>query len=340
MTIAVIGLGHQSTEDHLPAILSSDLFNLVGVVDADEALAARVGHELNVPYASSVDRFLAQPRPQPEVALVAVPHSQYGPIIENLAAAGVHVIKEKPFAVSVEEALTVKRLVADSGISLSVTLQRRFNPIYLSFSQLVKRIGRVHAIEARYTMNVRRLDEGWRASQLHAGGGVLVDLGYHYIDLIIWFFGLPDFVNCSMTTNNRLEQIYDTEDTAFIQFGYSSAARVPSVLGSLILSRVYPDRDESLIAYGTKGSVGVSRGECERRDLDGAVVEQLARRSAWPSALVDQLEQFAVAIRSNQSNGSISPTYLHHIAFIDSAYRSANTGNPANPYDSLLRFED
>lgn len=335
----MVGLGHQSTEDHIPAILASEGLVLSGVADPVGERAVKWGTELGVPYAPNVSELLKRVVGTPEVAVVAVPHSQYMDVISCLAEAGIHVIKEKPFAVSIAEALAVKELVNRTNICLFVTLQRRFNPIYLSFAQLVRRIGRVHAIEGRYTMNVERLDEGWRASQLHAGGGVLVDLGYHYVDLIVWYFGLPDFVSCRVTGGNRPFQNYDTEDTAFVQFGYLSANSGSGVLGSLIVSRVYPDREESLVAYGTTGSVGVSRGRCQRRNTDGAVVEYLAREGAWPSALVDQLEHFALSIRTGISRGDILVTYLQQVAFVEAAYRSATCGSPIDPHELIHALE-
>jgi predicted dehydrogenase len=338
MRLIVVGLGHQSTEDHIPAVMSSGLFTLVGVVDRDAGRAASLGEQLAVVSAESVSAIIDKLEKPPEVAIVAVPHSEYLPIIRILADNGINVIKEKPFAVSIAEARTVEDCVRRTNITLCVTLQRRFNPIYLSFAQLIRHVGRIHAIEARYTLNIERLDEGWRASQLHAGGGALVDLGYHYIDLILWYFGLPDFVTCRHTGNNRPGQVYDTEDTVFLQFGYLGGSGAPDVLGSLIVSRVYPDREESLTVFGTNGSASVSRGRCQRRGSDGALLESLSREGAWPSALVDQLEQFAVTIRDGSRRGQILPAYLEQVAFVDASYRSAQLGRPVDPRETAAAW--
>ena len=335
MKLMVVGLGHQATEDHLPAVLSSDLLVLAAVVDEIPERAERIGSTLGVPYSTTIDGVFQKVSELPDAAIVAVPHSEYVPVIANLATRGISIIKEKPFAVSLDEARVVAKIIADTNVTLRVTLQRRFNPIYMGFAQLIRHIGRIHAIEARYTMNVRRLDEGWRASQLYAGGGALVDLGYHYVDLIVWYFGLPDYVSCRTTSGNRPEQAYDTEDTAFLQFGYMAGDDDPDVLGSLIVSRVYPSREESLVAYGTAGSASVSRGRCQRFDLEGNVVESLERDGAWPSALVDQLEQFATVIQSGSERGRIPRGYLEHVAFVDAGYRSALSGQPTRPHDAL-----
>nr|WP_239165653.1 Gfo/Idh/MocA family oxidoreductase [Catellatospora citrea] len=339
LRIIIVGLGHRSVKHHIPTILANDLVTLTGVVDDNLELARTIGMRLRVPFASHVDELLQNLAMPPEAALVAVPHSEYLSIVSSLAAARIHVIKEKPYAVSVDEARKLKKIVSSAGISLQVTLQRRFDPVYVNFSRLLSRISRIHAVEARYTMNVERLDEGWRASQLKAGGGALLDLGYHYVDLIVWYLGLPDLVSCQMAAGNRPGQDYDTEDTAFVQFAFKSADLSTNVMGSLVVSRVYPYHDESLQIYGTAGSVGVTRDQCELRSPDGTVLECLSPGGSRSQSLMDQLNTFVLNIRSDSINGTISSSYLEHIAFIDAAYRSAGMGAPASPHDSMHMLE-
>ena len=213
-----------------------------------------------------------------------------------------------------------------------MTLQRRFNPIFTSFLQLIKRIGTIHSIEARYVMNVDRLDQGWRASHIFAGGGALIDLGYHYIDLLVWYFGLPEWASCHLAFGGRPNQMYDVEDTAFLQFKYSNGDNDrTAILGNLIVSRIFPTKDEGLTAYGTDGHVTVKRGSVVRVYNNGANEERLDRVGTWPSALIDQLEHYADLIRSGTSRGVVSVDYLKHIAFIESAYESARNHAPENP---------
>lgn len=158
-------------------------------------------------------------------------------------------------------------------------------------------------------------------------------MGYHYIDLIVWYFGLPDAVTGKISTGNRDGQVYDVEDTAFIDFSYNDIDEDNKrVLGNLIVSRVYPEKKESLTAYGSKGSVSVSRGRVFRRDLNGNEVESLTRAGAWPSALVDQLEEFANNIRNGTHNGHVESRYLQQVALVAAAYKSAQEHRSINPH--------
>lgn len=335
LRIIVVGLGHQSLDDHLPAIRDSDKLALAGVVDIDAAKAAMVGVQEGVPYAADVDALLDELSYTPDAALVAIPHSGHLAACTSVVSRGLHVIKEKPFAVSLDDARAIRRLVAENNVTLQVTLQRRFNPIFQSFEQLKKRIGRIYSIEARYTLNVARLDEGWRASRLYAGGGALIDLGYHYIDLLVWYFGLPNRVMCDLSTGNREDQEYDVEDTALLNFLYDGDASGRSILGNLIVSRVYPDKDELLVAYGSRGSVSVQRGRVTRRDITGDTVECLERIGSWPSALVEQLEEFADNVVTGRHAGVIEGRYLEQAALVEAAYRSARTERAEDPHAIL-----
>jgi predicted dehydrogenase len=133
--------------------------------------------------------------------------------------------------------------------------------------------------------------------------------------------------------------VYDVEDTAFVDFSYNDDGHDNErVLGSLIVSRVYPDKDEVLVAYGSKGSVAVRRGQIVRRDLNGEEIECLTRTGSWPSALVDQIEEFAANIRSGAHNGHIEDRYLQQVSLVTAAYQSAEQHKSINPYDVHKEF--
>lgn len=130
LNIVVIGLGHQSLEDHLPAIQESKKYNLVGVIDIDEENAEKIAKEYQTISAQTYSELKSKIIIKIDVALVAVPHSKYLKIIKEVAADKIDIIKEKPFAISLKEASDLKDIVEENNISLFVTLQRRYNPIF------------------------------------------------------------------------------------------------------------------------------------------------------------------------------------------------------------------
>lgn len=200
--IALIGLGHQSCSDHLPAIMECSDLELVAVCDRNEKISIEISEKYNVPYFNSVDEMLL--KVVPDIAIVAVPHDAYLPIIKSLAKKHIYIIKEKPFATNMMEALEIHKVVKHYNVFLGITLQRRFDPIFQSFLEFKKRIGKIFSIEGRYTLNIENLEQGWRSSKLHAGGGALIDMGYHYVDLLIWYMGLPQTITAKLSRGNRV----------------------------------------------------------------------------------------------------------------------------------------
>lgn len=338
LRIIVVGLGHQSLDDHLPALVECQEFQLVAVCDIDPEKVEFASKYYKVPGTTDLRALISDSSGSIDVALVAVPHQAYLPIVQALADAKIHIIKEKPFATSYADALGIARAVTRNGVKLILTLQRRYNPVFSAFSQLVRRIGRVHSIEARYVMNVSNLGEGWRASRLFAGGGALIDLGYHYVDLLVWYFGLPTSVSCQVSGNNRDGQEYDVEDTAFVQFGFHGEGTAHPILGSLVVSRVYPTKEEGMVAFGTRGHVAVQRGSVCRYFGDNQQ-ERLERIGAWPSALIDQLEHCASIIRDGYVT-AIHDDYLRHVSFIEACYESARTMKPIDPHIYFRQLHD
>ena len=189
---AVVGVGRQALEDHIPGLLACDGAELVAICDENPEVVREQQYRLRVPgYTDFQEMFKAE---QPDFVVVCVPHHAGREVIEAAAAQHIHVLKEKPFAASMEEARELAETCGKAGIELMVTLQRRFNPVYASFLQLADQIGTPFMADAQYTLHVPDPSEGWRGTAAKAGGGCVIDMGYHLIDMILWYFGQPDRV--------------------------------------------------------------------------------------------------------------------------------------------------
>ncbi len=331
----IIGLGKQMVEDHLPAAMESDNYQVLAICDKDPEKVNVSCKEYQLEGFSDIDAMLEEI--ECDVAIVAVPHNQYLPIIEKLSEKGIHVIKEKPFSTCRTEAQKIHQLISEKNLFLGVTLQRRFNPVFQAFHQLKKRIGKIYSIEGSYVMNIAHLDEGWRASNDLAGGGVLNDMGYHFVDLLVWYMGLPTSVTARLSRGNRIGQEYDVEDTVNLLFDYSMGNHDEKVIGNFIISRVYPQKSERLIVMGDKGIIAIERGKIQRLDTCGKEIETLERRGGWPSAAIDQLDFFADIIQNKKFAGVYDyRDHFNHIAIIEAAYESDKNSTSCNPRDFLI----
>lgn len=99
---AIIGLGHQAAEDHLPGLLGSSRAELVAVCDNNPDILHQRADTLGVPGFTRAGDLLDETGS--DFVIVAVPHHAGRTVTEECAARGVHVLKEKPFATSIEEA--------------------------------------------------------------------------------------------------------------------------------------------------------------------------------------------------------------------------------------------
>lgn len=331
LKVAVVGLGKQAIEDHLPAVVASDMYELLAVSDVDAEKVKTVSEQYNVPGFTDLDGLLTGY--SLDVIIAALPHVYYIDVVRKAAEQHIHIIKEKPFAVSIQEALELQQLIHDHKIYVGVTLQRRFNPVFQAFHQLKRRIGKIYLFEGRYTFNIQDLGQGWRAWRNLAGGGALIDMGYHFVDLLVWYFGIPTTVTARLSRGNREGQVYDAEDTAHVMADYVVNGQYhEKMIGDILISRVYPRKEEELVIYGTKGSIKVQRGKIERFDSNGMVIEALERTGAWQSAAIDQLEYHAGQITKFSTQAELQyHEQLRHIAMIEAAYRSDATGTSVNP---------
>jgi predicted dehydrogenase len=330
LKVGVIGLGHQALEDHIPAILLSPDVKLQAVAEADaDKLASFLPAHKNVNgYTDFNELFKKETL---DFVVICAPHYLHYEITKKAINCGVHVLKEKPFATSLSQGRSIKELADKNNIIVSTTLQRRFNPIYLSVFQLLDKIGKPFFIDAKYTFFTDTPHEGWRGRNDLAGGGCLIDMGYHIVDLLMWYFGLPDCVFTQISCDAKEDCVYDAEDTAQVMFKYTEK----HLSGSLLVSRVMPPKQEVLNIYGTRGSIHLERGKIERYSPDGELQESLSRQNHWPAAAQDQLDYFVKIIVNQKQNIASPESHFNHLAFIEAAYKSKDIHSSVNPYSLI-----
>jgi len=130
--------------------------------------------------------------------------------------AGKHVLVEKPLCRTVEEALQVQQAVRDSGKILQVGFVRRYD----NNAQLMKKFidnGELGDIYYAKASCLRRLGNpgGWFADKERSGGGPLIDLGVHVIDICWYLMGRPKVVSVTGNTYSKLGNRGHVENLSF-----------------------------------------------------------------------------------------------------------------------------
>ncbi|MFI5779105.1 Gfo/Idh/MocA family protein [Nocardia sp. NPDC051570] len=325
---AVVGLGHQATNSHLPCLALSPVARLAAVCDENPAVLRDHQHRLSVPsYADFHEMFESEDL---DLVVVCVPHHVGREVIVAAAQHHIHVLKEKPFATTLEEATELAEICKKSGIHLMVSLQRRLDPIYTSFPLLADRIGKPFLIEGRYTMHVEDPSDGWRGLSAKAGGGCVIDMGYHLIDLILWYFGLPDEITADLSVGARPDRCYAAEDTALVHFSYDDG-----LYGSLLLSRFIGPKTEELGLIGSHGAVRMERSRIRRFTNGGNIIEAFVRKPTGSPAGADQIEYFARVLDGSRPNISSPDDHVAHLAFVTACYQAARTRATVRPKELL-----
>ncbi|MFF8730098.1 Gfo/Idh/MocA family protein [Streptomyces sp. NPDC015171] len=202
----VIGCGRVFQRYHLPVVTQHADFELVAVCDADEDSARKVlGPAADgVLVTGSLTEFLAAGRP--DVVAVCTPNDAHAEPVLAALAAGARVLCEKPLAADLDSARELAGAASDGR--LSVNLPYRFHELVPVFRDALPAEPR--QITLTFTTAGQRLWRpvtNWYGDARRAGGGALLDLGSHALDLLEAVFGTPKAVSCRVDRPGAEERV-------------------------------------------------------------------------------------------------------------------------------------
>ena len=193
-TVALIGCGAVSDvlyAQALDVLASEGLTETVALVDPDSTRTSKIGETLpTARQYRDLSAMLAEITP--EIAIIATPHRFHAELAVACMEKGIHVLCEKPMALTTADCDQMIETAVKSGCILAVGHFRRFFPS----CEIIKSF-----LDAGLLGSVRsfRVLEGWTYSwpaqsasffkRADAGGGVLIDAGAHTMDLLLWWLG-------------------------------------------------------------------------------------------------------------------------------------------------------
>jgi predicted dehydrogenase len=222
LRMGVIGLG--MGRGHMKAYLADPRCEVVALCDMNaEALKAVADeHGVKGRYTDAAAMFAEA---KLDAVSIAVPNKFHAPLTLQALAAGAHVLCEKPMAMTVAEAQSMQAAADKAGRNLMINLSYRFSNMSHALKQQVD-AGVVGQIYFGRTVWHRRRGMpkfgGWFGQKDLAGGGPLIDLGVHRIDLALWLMGHPEPISvCGSTYNviaaekaKREDKVFTVEDLA------------------------------------------------------------------------------------------------------------------------------
>lgn len=184
----IIGAG-DAAERHAAAMQHVPTLRLCGFFDTDfEVSASRAWRYQCNAYRNADDAFAAA---RDGLVIVATPPATHGAIAARAIHSGCHVLVEKPLDVDLEWIETLSEHSQRFGLVASAVAQHRFSAGF----QTLLREGRGEidsaAVYVQRKRDGARLQDSWRSSHEVAGGGVLISIGFHYVDLLCLLLGAP-----------------------------------------------------------------------------------------------------------------------------------------------------
>ncbi len=292
--IALVGLGTYSTEELAPALQETVHCYLAGIVTGSEKKAKEWKEKYKIPDTNiyNYENFDSiSNNPEIDIVYIVLPNALHAEFTERAAAAGKHVISEKPMAVTVSDCNRMIQACEAAGKKLSIGYRLHFEP----HNQEMMRVGQEHSLG-----NIKKIiaehgmadTEGWRINAELAGGGPLMDVGIYCVQACRYVTGMePIAVTARELPKSRPEKFSEVEEAlswemefpgGIIAYCKSSYSEVQNLL------RIETDKGwaELKPAYkyrGIKGSSSESKMELPE-------INQQAR----------QMDDFALAVKNNR----------------------------------------
>lgn len=333
----VIGSGGIAKRRTIPeGIIPADNAELVAVYDINAEANAAVAKQFGAKAAGSIPELL---KSDIDAVYVASPANMHFEHVLDCAKAVKHVLCEKPLGMTVAEAKKMISSCRDANVLLGVGLMMRFNTRHAEVKKMIDKglLGKPVYARAQLSCWYPPMEGAWRQDPAQGGGGSLMDMGSHCLDLLELFFGKARQVSC-FTSNNVHD--YKSEDSAVVSVMFENGA-----IGTVDTYFCIPDDSSKNILelYGSQGSI-LAKGTIGQGP-DGEMTAYLQTSPAGYSAEQSrsngnginiapepvntyraEIEEFSNAILENRDPLNSFIHGLRNQELLEACYKSARTG--------------
>lgn len=332
----VVGSGGIAKRRTIPeGIIPASNGELKAVFDVQVDVNNAIAKEYNAYAASSLEDLLHQ---DIDAVYIATPANLHRQQTLQCARAGKHILCEKPLGLSVAEAVKMIQICEDSKVFLGTALMMRFHSQHQAALALIRggQLGKPVYARAQLSCWYPPIPDAWRQDPTQGGGGSLIDMGGHCIDLLEMFFGQVVSVCCF--TRNTIHS-YSSEDSAVVILSFANGA-----LATVDAFFCIPDASSQnrLELYGSQGSIlaqgTIGQGEAGEtiaflEGKDAGYNAQQARGEGGGVVLSPppinmykaEIEEFGNAIRVNRIPANSAELGLRNQRILSACYESAKT---------------
>ena len=321
----VVGFGWVARDYAAPGILAAG-GHIAAVCDPSPE-ARDAAASLGATPCAALPELLAQPGI--DAIYVATPNHLHRPAVEATAAARLPVLCEKPMAATLADAEAMAAAVRRAGILYGTAFDQRHHPAHQAMRDAVASglIGKVTAVRIAYCcwVDAGWTADNWRADPARAGGGALMDLAPHGLDLVHFLTGEP-LAEVAALTQARVQE-YTVDDGAVL-VGRTTGGVLAQMHVSYNCPEALPRR--RLEVLGTRGQLCArdTMGQTPGGSVtftDGATGEErpLPVSDLLASPFARQMAAFGLAVAGGDRTPFDIERDLGQMRLLDRAYRNA-----------------
>ena len=343
--VGIIGVGNISAE-HIAAYQKNPYVELYAFCDINEAQLKKRAGEYGVSRTfTKKEDMLALP--ELDAVSVCTWNSAHAECTIAALEAGKHVLCEKPMATNAEDALRMREAAERNGKLLMIGFVRRFGNDCAILQDFINDgfFGDLYYAKATY-LRRNGCPGGWFGEKARSGGGPLIDLGVHVIDLVRYLMGNPKPVSVYGATYQKLfdrrglkdekayvsvsktdQDVYDVEDLASAMVRFDNGA-VLSVEASFSLN-LKQDKGE-IELFGTKAGAKLSPELeifTEINDYMADVTLKKPTALSFDGLFAGEINHFVDCVRNGADCLAPAEDGVQLMRILDAIYESGRTGH-------------
>ncbi|HGE71686.1 TPA: Gfo/Idh/MocA family oxidoreductase [Candidatus Poribacteria bacterium] len=317
----VIGAGGVANRRGMPAIniAEGNKLHALMVRDIERAKKLAIEHGAKA-YYNSIEDLLSDD--QIDAVHIATPVYLHCEHVILSAEHGKHILCEKPMAMNVNECQSMIDACKSNGVMLQVCFLLRFHSCFQEIKKLIDDGMLGEIVEARVALlKSYNIEEGvWRRDPEKSGGGVLMDMGAHAIDLISYLLG--DVSEVCMFSSSKFKK-WEVEDTATVMLKMKNCANAIADM-----SYAVPFSESTLEIYGTEGTIIAYSGKGYQEYKLKIYTKDIEKEESKPSENLykNLFEHYSRCLNDEEEPLASGTSGLINIEIINSAYESAKVG--------------
>lgn len=322
---AVVGVGWIAQEDVLPSFTHAENSQLVALISSDPTKHQELGKKYGVKTYTYEEYDDCLKSGEIDAVYIALPNHLHREYTVKAANAGVHVLCEKPMAVTEQECEEMTRACLDNKVKLMVAYRLHFDKANMMAVEIIKsgKIGDPRIFNSVFTQQV--VEGNVRVEPISTGGGTVYDMGVYCINAARYLFQNEPtevFAFSASKGEKRFEEI-DEMTSAILRFPGNRLATFTSSFGTAPVS--------TFQVVGTKGDIRMDSAYSYQGDIEQQqTVESKTQKQTFPAGdqFAAEIIYFSDCLLHDKDPEPSGEEGLADIRIIRAINQSAQTGMP------------